>query len=127
MTGGRMRFRWNVRKQREQMHQPDASGGPVADAGDDDEQARRQSEAVVRRVAAEWSALSDEDKADIVEAVAEQQRFMDEHGITDFHGCTRGDWDSSHAPIRDAATIRAETEQLRAIVDETHATDPQQP
>lgn len=97
----------------------------MADAGDDDEQARRQSEAVVRRVAAEWSALSDEDKADIVEAVAEQQRFMDDHGITEFRGCARGDWHRSEPPIRDAATIRAETKRLRLIVDGTANTDPQ--
>ena len=122
-----MQIRWN--KQRRSEHEPPTPPTPpptdTAVDGDTDSGPHEQAEATatVRHIAEHWSALSADDRADIVAAVTEQQQLMDDHGITDFHGCTRGDVGTTRPPIRDAATIRTETEQLRALLAAKPAPD----
>lgn len=63
-----------------------------------------------------WNALSAGEQAEIRAAVAEQQNFMDAHGINGFHGCLRV-WDTTPArSFPTAAQIREETELLRSVL-----------
>lgn len=88
---------------------------PSAAKTEERAEVRVSAEATVQQIADRWPALSADEQADIQAAASEQQDFMDAHGITAFHGCTRT-WDTPKPSIPAAADIRAETELLRSVL-----------
>lgn len=110
-----MRFGWARRRSRTVAEHPVDSARSATATQDRAVAVREQAEAAAQQIADRWNALTAEEQADIEAAVAEQRRFMDEHGITSFHGCARGRDDSEPSAL-DAATVRAQTTLLRTVV-----------
>lgn len=109
-----MRFR---RKPSLAQRVSDPSTSPAPSVAKTEGQTARRvaAEAAAQQIAARWHALSADEQADIQAAASEQQEFMNVHGITGFHGCTRT-WDTAKPSIPAAADIRAETELLRSVL-----------
>lgn len=110
-----MRFGWVRRRPRKVAERPVDSARSATVVQDRAVAVREQAEAAAQQIADRWNALSPDEQADIEAAVAEQRQFMDEHGITSFHGCARGRDDSEPSALV-AATVRAQTEFLRTVV-----------
>lgn len=98
----------------QRVSDPTTSPVPSAAMPEENTALRASAEAAARQIADLWHALSVDEQADIQAAAAEQQEFMDAHGITGFHGCTRT-WDTPKLSIPAAADIRAETKLLRSV------------
>lgn len=68
-----------------------------------------------QHVAEEWAALSEAERADISDALVEQSEVMDKYGITSFHSCERGGWNTPQSLIRSVETIRVQTKHVHAV------------